>query len=401
MLDRQKVILAFEHKRNQFRDYMVDLRVQGERVQALLTEFSDKDADAIFAILERRDIRLPGALPSHEWDGSGKLCRLFGRRWQTHEASREWAMEVLRGRPVIAVDGSQISPSKDFSMPVGAVQIGWYVNYHAPGGRYRKDIEFEVVGPDELREAEEDGGSSSGFLPDWLINQKRFVGECLRLCQLMEEFEHEEDERKPVCFLDGSFIISFAGQMRGQRSQPYVKAVRDLLACSERTRVPLVAYIDTSFSRDLVSLMHNVSSLGLQTSLSDAGLLRGCLEEWGDRSPLFYCAREDQLSKEGNEDFYRDVAFTYLCTVMDRSPSRVEMPRWLLEEGLAETVLDVVRAECVIGAGYPYAVETADATAVITMQDRERFYALWQSFMESEGVQMTRARKAVSKLGRR
>ncbi len=77
------------------------------------------------------------------------------------------------------------------------------------------------------------------------------------------------------------------------------------------------------------------------------------------------------------------------------------MPRWLLQSDWAESVLDIVRAECVVGAGYPYAIETADALAVITQQDRQRFYALWQQFMQKEGIPLTQARKAGSKLGRR
>ena len=60
-----------------------------------------------------------------------------------------------------------------------------------------------------------------------------------------------------------------------------------------------------------------------------------------------------------------------------------------------------MRAECVVGAGYPYALETADAVAVLTMQDRERFYWLFQEFAEREGLPLQFSRKAVSKRGRR
>ena len=67
---------------------------------------------------------------------------------------------------------------------------------------------------------------------------------------------------------------------------------------------------------------------------------------------------------------------------------------------MAHTV-DIVRAECVVGNGYPYAVETADAVAVITMQDRERFYRLLQEFAEKEGLPLRFSRKSVSKQGRR
>jgi hypothetical protein len=54
-----------------------------------------------------------------------------------------------------------------------------------------------------------------------------------------------------------------------------------------------------------------------------------------------------------------------------------------------------------VGNGYPYAVETADAVAVITMQDRERFYRVFQAFVEREGLPLRFSRKMVSKRGRR
>ena len=79
----------------------------------------------------------------------------------------------------------------------------------------------------------------------------------------------------------------------------------------------------------------------------------------------------------------------------------VSCARWLAERGPVEAVIDIVRAECVVGAGYPYAVETADAVAVLSQQDRQRFYALWQQFLAGENVTLTQARKAGSKLGRR
>ena len=312
-----------------------------------------------------------------------------------------WALQVLQDRPVAAVDGSQITPTKDYSTPVGAVQIGWFVNYHAAGGRYVKDVEFEVLGPDELELADEDADLAGGGFPNWLVNQTRFVGECRRLCTLMIEHAGLPEERRPVCFLDGSLVISFAGQMRPSRAQAYVDAVTELLACSEKYRVPLVAYVDTSFSRDLVTLIQILANASNAPTLSDAGLMATSLAGWGDRSPFFLCARQDQLSQDGRAGFYNDIAFTYLRVVQGRSPARVEMPRWLLQSDWAESVLDIVRAECVVGAGYPYAIETADALAVITQQDRQRFYALWQQFMQKEGIPLTQARKAGSKLGRR
>ena len=63
--------------------------------------------------------------------------------------------------------------------------------------------------------------------------------------------------------------------------------------------------------------------------------------------------------------------------------------------------MDVLRAECVVGTGYPYAIETADALAVISARDRERFYALFQQFAHDAAIEFRQARKAYSKLQRR
>lgn len=120
---------------------------------------------------------------------------------------------------------------------------------------------------------------------------------------------------------------------------------------------------------------------------------------WGDRTPAMICARGDVLQGYGN---YREsVAFCYLKTTATQPPARLEFPRWMLDDGLLEPVMDVVRAEVIAGNGYPYAIETADAAVVITQQDRLEFYAHFQEFMKRQGVEFSFSRKAVSKSRRR
>lgn len=84
-------------------------------------------------------------------------------------------------------------------------------------------------------------------------------------------------------------------------------------------------------------------------------------------------------------------------TTADGLPARLDVPRWVLEEGELEHVMDVVRAECVVGNGYPYALETADAAAVITQRDRERFYRVLQEFAEKRGLPLRFSWKSISK----
>ena len=47
---------------------------------------------------------------------------------------------------------------------------------------------------------------------------------------------------------------------------------------------------------------------------------------------------------------------------------------------MLDEALDVVRAEVIAGNGYPYAIEAADAVAVISLRDREEFYRVFQDF---------------------
>lgn len=401
MLDREKVIVALERKRPQFERYSADLRRQQQSVHERLAAFAGKSAQTILDALQAMGALWPGALPTPELDQADHLRLAFGPTWQNHQEARQWAVSVLRERPVIAVDGSQITPTKDLNIPVGAVQVGWYINFHSSGGRYIKDVEFEVLGPQELMETEEAADSGDRAQPNWKVNQVRFVRECERLCALMAEFAARPARERPLCFFDGSFIISFAGQMRPERAQPYIQAVRTLLDCSARYRVPLVAFVDRSYSRDFVALLDTLARGVPPLALSDAALFDGLLPNWGDRSPFFYCARRDGLSQDNRADFYQDVAFSYLRLTRDRTPARIETPRWMVEDGCAADALELVRAECVVGAGYPYAVETADALAVISQPDRERFYGLFEQFVQRSGLNLVQARKAASKLTRR
>ncbi len=403
MIDRAKVIAALERKRAQFQKHLAEQRLQGQLLEERLAGFLRLRAAEIDALLQERGTLWPGARPTAEFDRAQKLCLPFPQRWNNHPEAHAWARSVLTGRPVIAVDGSQVAPSKEYSVPVGAVQVGWFINDHSESGRYVKDVEFEVLTPGELEDKSEEAaerGGDGGF-PTWYINQQRFVRECQTLTRLVEEYGAEGGAPKPVCLFDGSFVISFAGQMLPERARPYLDAVSALLHASQRCRVPVVAYVDTTFSRDIINLIATVLHTPNSRFATDAALLHRLLPRWGDRSPLFLCARDDALSRDGRADFYADVAFAYVRLAQEQPPARLEMPRWVVEEGLAEQVIDIVRAECVVGTGYPYAIETADALAVITQADRERFHALFEQFARREGIELRRVRKAQSKINRR
>ena len=181
------------------------------------------------------------------------------------------------------MDGSQITPTKDFSVPVGAVQIGWFVNTHTAGGDYVKDIAFEVLAPDELADEDED---VVGFA-DWRVNLRRFLGECEHLIGFMNDYK--DAPVKPVCFFDGSLVVSFVQHMQPDRQRQYVQAVMALVAASESTRVPLVGYIDTSYANDLAAMLDAFAGRVSTQRISDGVLLRERMA-WGDRATAWICA---------------------------------------------------------------------------------------------------------------
>jgi hypothetical protein len=396
MLVRSKVIAALESKKSSFAGYQVELTDILKHYRDALDRLPSLSRAEIETKFDEAEIAWPGALPGAEQDRLGDVVISAGENWSSHEEARAWAKGKLLNTPTFAVDGSQIPPSRDFSVPVGAVQVGWFENPHAPDSRYVKDLTFEVLAPDELADEADEGGA--GDFPDWRVNLRRFELECQVILQYIEA--QEGTQPAPLCFFDGSLIVSFAQHMRPHLRRAYVKAVTDVLRASKTKRVPVVGYVDTSYARDLVTMLYYLYRPPLAPRLSDGALLRPRMD-WGGRSQVYVCARDDKVLPEYGPQA-REVCFAYLKTTSGGAPSRLEFPRWLAEdEAELERVLNLVRAECIVGNGYPYALETADAVAVISLQDRERFYAAFQQFAEKEGLALRYSRKALSKRVRR
>jgi len=333
----------------------------------------------------------------------------FGREFANHEQAREWA-ECIEGVTTLAVDGSQLQPWRDASIPVALVQVGFFINPHVRGRPYTKDVRIEVLAPDEIMEEAKSEGADPDSYPysEMQVTLRRYLLEVETLCSQMEQCANarrsDDPVHSPVVFFDGSLVVSFALTMPNPYRDRYIDSAVSLLKTSEQLRVPLIGYIDTSYARDMITMLRRLDALESQPILRetkkihDALLWQGRLQ-WGDRTPAMICARGDILESYG--PYRESVAFCYLQTTSKRPPARLEFPRWMLDDGVLEPVLDVVRAEAIAGNGYPYAIETADAVSVITMQDRDEFYAQFQNFMEKQGVKFTFSNKSISKSRRR
>lgn len=388
MLHPNKLREALDAKKETFSRAEANLLEDISRLKAALQNLPSLSLAEIDARLLA--IPNPGARPTQEQACFPSVVVPFINTWTNKEESLAWAKTVLQGITTIAADGSQIPPSKDLSIPVGVVQVGWFENKHQPGGKYVKDIACEVLGPEDLAEDEREEG---GF-PDWIINWKRFEMEVDCLAEYMER--HRYDTVKPLCFFDGSLVVSFAQHMLPERQRRYTNAVQRLLNLSTETRIPLVGFVDTSYANDLAVMLSHIYSYSIRRRVSDAALVNP-LMKWGDRTQVYTCARDDSVL----DRYYDTIDFVYLKTSSEHPPARVEFPRWVYDENQHERVLNLVRAECLVGNGYPYPCETVDAVAVLTMEDRDHFLKIFQEFAQANQLSLRFSKKAISKRMRR
>ncbi|GAC1630302.1 MAG: DNA double-strand break repair nuclease NurA [Ktedonobacteraceae bacterium] len=422
MLHKGKLQAALNAKRNQFALYDGSFSDQLKLYQhALETLYQDyASSEQLEFVLPPEGMVTAGARPSIEFDRwlvnaeqqdyHGPIFP-FGREFANHEQARQWA-ECIEGVTTLAVDGSQLMPWRDASIPVALVQVGFFANPHAQGRPYTKDVRMEVLSPEEIAEdpkhEKSDKSEQDGYpYSDMMVTLRRHLLEIETLCSQMEQCanarQSDDPAHSPVVFFDGSLVVSFALMMPSPYREQYIGAAVSLLEISERLRVPLIGYIDTSYARDIITMLRRLDDTKQQPMLRDTKKIHDALLwsgrlQWGDRTPAMRCARGDILQSYGP---YRDsVAFCYLQTTAKHPPARLEFPCWMIDDGVLEPVLDVVRAEVIAGNGYPYAIETADAVSVITMQDRDEFYAHFKAFVEKQGGKFIFSTKSQSK-GRR
>ncbi len=444
MLYTSRVLAALAEKRDQFQGFGADFGKQISSYREALRQLGQRypgAADISARLAARTDTAPAGALPTQEYDRwralladstAGQIPALpFAERFEHHQQSRAWA-ERIRGITTVAVDGSQLPPWRDASLPVGLIQVGLFENPHESARPYIKDVVVEILSPADLTEGEDVHRSTAFFgqmapghngtegdtvesvlgrqraphesfaYSDQMVHLRRFELETQTLVNWMQRYQDRPAEARgpfPVVFYDGSLVVSFALTMPPAYRERYVSATLALLEASQNYRVPLIGYIDTSYARDVTTLLGRLFEQLPETKhLHDALLWQGALE-WGARTPAFISARGDVLGGYGR--FHEQVAFVYMQTVSHRPPARLEFPRWMLEDGLLDAVLDVVRAEVIIGNGYPYAIEAADAVAVISLRDREEFYRLFQEFAARNDLGLSFSSKILSKSRRR
>lgn len=347
-----------------------------------------------------------GAIPSDELDSMESISLEFGTSWTNHEDARNWANDVLKDRTTFAADGSQLYTEKETSLPVGAIQVGWFENPHNENGSYEKNAAFTIISPQKLLENQKEVVRT-----ETLIGQMRFEAEIERVKEFLSKHKNwrEEGRRMPLAFYDGTLLLQTA-LPKSKVDEAITNKLVELANHSIATRVPIIGYVDRSFSKDLITLVKAYRTHGkedTQTLLNDTTVLstktskhQKVLKNWGDRTCFFYSKRQGLEVFIDPKTGRSIVGFSYLQTTADSNPARIDVPSWVFEEGLLNEIVDVVRAECVVGVGYPYVLETADVTAVISNRDRQVFLAALQEFATREKLNFKVSRKSASK-GRR
>lgn len=388
-LKSSQILALLTEKRADFERFDHTAQQAFQKYRRALAEAS-RQAEAV--ILEGLHDCAPsdrGAEPLEALVNHGNWVKSSGLTWQSREDSHAWVRDRIADISTFAVDGSQIYPGKDISIPIALIQIGWFENFHSVDRPYEKDIAVDVMTPADLKV------NSSGDPADRRVNMRRFEMEIERLIQYMED---RAGDRDCLAFFDGSLVVTFAEAFDQPTRDFYVNCAVRLLQASEHYQVPVVGYIDTSYARDLTVMLQRLFNLPDAPSIHDAPLL-GTFMQWGDRTPLFSCRRSGVLHDYPTAIADR-ISFTYL-KAHDGLPVRLEFPQWIYDSGRLEQILDWVRSEVIIGGGYPYVIETADQTAVLRAEDRQLFFRLLQDWAESEELTLRLSRKMVSKARRR
>jgi NurA domain len=396
MLFRELLADELNKQRDEFKQFAATQTSDLDDYVSKLARLSENSHAEIVGKLEK--FENCGAIPSAEFERAKLFSIAFTETWQNHEQARRWAASVLQNRTTFAADGSQLFAEREVSMPVAAIQIGWFENPHSDALPYEKNAQFFVLSPAELLSQDEP------IIPETRVGQRRFEAEIEKAKEFLEKKEgwQTRGEKMPLAFYDGTLLLSIA-LPKTQLQTGFIEKLVELVRLSRDTRVPLVGYVDRSYARDLLSMLDAFAGeKGAPVkTLDDVTVLHtGALKHWGDRTPFCYSRRRGLDAFIDLQTGNSIVGFVYMQTTGDSVPARLDIPSWIYEQNLLDEVLDAIRAECIIGLGYPYALETADQTAVITLRDREIFLQALQGFAKENNLNFRVSRKSASK-GRR
>ncbi|MGI8494428.1 MAG: DNA double-strand break repair nuclease NurA, partial [Pyrinomonadaceae bacterium] len=229
-----------ESQAGDLKTYLAGLRLLSETDYAeICRKLADKNA---------------GALPSNELLESEFFAFPFKEKWANHEEAREWANEILSNRTTFAADGSQLYVEKDISLPVGAIQIGWFENPHDATQRYEKNAYFEILSPETLLENQEEP-----VVPETRVGELRFHAEINKINEFLRKKKdwRENNEKMPLAFFDNTLLFTLS-LSNTAIERNFLQATIDMVKLSRELEVPVIGYVDRSYAKDLINMLKAV-----------------------------------------------------------------------------------------------------------------------------------------------
>ena len=189
MLYRELLTSELHNQREDFRRYASEQSTDLEFYFDALKKLEKED----FTELKEKlfDHNNAGAIPANELELYKSFTFSFREKWANHEQARKWANEILQNRTTFAADGSQIYAEKDTSLPVGAIQIGWFENPHSVEKNYEKNVSFRILSPKELLE-----NLDEPMNPETRVGEKRFHAEVEKVGGFFEQTSRLERSRR-------------------------------------------------------------------------------------------------------------------------------------------------------------------------------------------------------------
>ena len=244
-----------------------------------------------------------------------------------------------------------------------------------------------------------------------LLGIKRGVEECKRLAELALELPKGSSS---LALLDGSLILwgleafpEFVTEILLDKG--FLDCLSKVRKLNKDKKLALASYISYPRSTDVVNALRvaicpydspdcdrycpagEKRDCDAVAGVQDRGLFENILGQ-GERSALFISQSSVVRKRYGEHRVY----FFYLRA--DDEIARVEIPQWVaLDKNLLNLTHSLVLDQCRRGQGYPVALSEAHEQAVVTMADRENFWALVESSLVDEKMPNPSSGKSQSK----
>jgi hypothetical protein len=311
-------------------------------------------------------------------------------RWQKTLGYKKCVQAAANYR-VMAIDGSQVYPSRHEGLRVALINIGGLtINYD-----HCSQIDF-------FCEPFVYGGSVDENVPA-IIDCERQARELATSVDLLASNPLVDDKRVSVLF-DGSLIFWHLQEHASLRER-YCDRYCGYLEQLRRMAVPCAWYTSLPQSRDIIRIVRAYAHINGEVPVLDDCTDDDIMSHWlqpYERTTLF----ESTVGLVYNYPELLRPYFFYIHTGAEIA--RVEVPAWLIacnaenqqlfvQESLGDELASLIVDQCVKGDGYPVSLALAHEQAVVTHRDREFFVRLVADMAAQHAVPMRISRKLLKK----